>query len=136
MLKQHPRQVKIVFKHYPLRNHAWALPAAKAAVVADHHGKFWEFHDLLLKNYNKLDESKIEEIAASLGLDPNALKEEMNTPQVTDKVNADLKNGREAGVRGTPTVFINGVALRNLSERGFQRGISEALRELEDKGNN
>lgn len=135
VLKQYPQQVKVVFKHYPLRNHAWALPAARAAVAAGNHGKFWEFHDLLFKNYNKLSDGKIEEIAASLGLDSHALKKEMKTPQVNDRINADLQNGKDAGVHGTPTVFVNGLVLRNVSLRGFQRSINEALSQLQKSVN-
>ena len=135
MLKQHPRQVKVVFKHYPLSRHTWALPAAQAATAAGNHGKFWEFHDLLLKNHNKLSDDKIEEIAVSLGFDPRELKKEMKAPQITDRINADMQNGREAGVRGTPTVFINGIVLRNKSLRGFQRGIDEAFRQLQSAAN-
>ncbi len=129
VLKQYPRQVKVVFKHYPLRSHAYALPAARAAVVAGNHGKFWEFHDLLFKNYNNLSDSKIEEIAVSLGLDSRALKKEMEAPQVTDRINADVQNGRQVGVRGTPTVFIDGIALRDKSIKGFTQGIKEALKQ-------
>lgn len=135
VLKKYPRQVKVVFKHYPLRKHAWALPAAQAATAAGNHGKFWEFHDLLFKNYNKLSHGKIEEIAVSLGLDSRALKEEMKSPKIADRINADLHNGKRAGVRGTPTVFINGILLRDKSIRGFERGIKTALGQHQNRAN-
>jgi protein-disulfide isomerase len=135
VLEKYPRQVKVVFKHYPLRKHAWAFPAARAATAAGNHGKFWEFHDLLFKSYNKLSDSKIEEIAISLGLDSRELKEEMKAPKIADRINADLRNGREAGVRGTPTVFIDGVLLRSKSIRGFERGIKAALRQHQNRAN-
>lgn len=135
VLKQHPRQVKIVFKHYPLRRHTWALPAAQAAAAAGNHGKFWEFHDLLFKNYNKLSDSKIDEIAVSLGLDSRALKEEMKAPGIADRIDADIRNGKLSGVHGTPTVFIDGVVLRNNSPRGFEQGIQRALRQHQNRAN-
>jgi protein-disulfide isomerase len=135
VLKQHPRQVKVVFKHYPLRRHTWALPAAQAATAAGNHGKFWEFHDLLFKNYNKLSDSKIEEIAVSVGLDSRALKEEMKAPRIADRIDADVHNGKAAGVRGTPTVFIDGVVLRDKSKRGFEQGIRKALRQHQNRAN-
>jgi protein-disulfide isomerase len=135
VLKQHPRQVKVVFKHYPLRRHTWALPAAQAATAAGNHGKFWEFHDLLFKNYNKLSDSKIEEIAVSVGLDSRALKEEMKAPRIADRIDADVHNGKSAGVRGTPTVFIDGVVLRDKSKRGFEQGIRKALRQHQNRAN-
>lgn len=135
VLKQYSRQVKVVFKHYPLRKHTWAFPAAQAAIAAGNHGKFWEFHDLLFKNYNNLSDGKIEEIAVSLGLDSRALKKEMKGPKIKDRINADLHNGKEAGVRGTPTVFIDGVVLRDKSIRGFERGIKAALRQHQKAAN-
>lgn len=135
VLKKYPRQVKVVFKHYPLRRHTWAFPAAQAAIAAGNHGKFWEFHDLLFKSYKNLSDSKIEEIAVSLGLDSSALKEEMKSPKIADRINADLQNGKQAGVRGTPTVFIDGVLLRDKSIRGFERGIKAALRQHQNRAN-
>ena len=131
VVKHYPKQVKVVFKFFPLRSHSHALTAAKAALVAGNHGKFWEFHDQLFKNYRNLNDNKIDEIAVSLGLDPKKMKEEMKSPQVEERINADKKTGQEAGVRGTPTVFINGIALRDKSVRGFEIGISKALDELQ-----
>ena len=78
-----------------------------------------DFLRIQLKSYNKLSDSKIEEIAVSLGLDSRALKEEMKAPKIADTINADLNNGKEAGVRGTPTVFIDGAVLRDISIRGY-----------------
>jgi protein-disulfide isomerase len=136
VLKKYPQHVKVVFKHYPLRRHTWAFPAAQATIAAGNHGKFWEFHDLLFKSYNKLSDSKIEEIAVSLGLDAHALKEEMKSPGIADRINTDLHNGKQAGVRGTPTVFIDGIVLRDKSIRGFDRGIKAALRQHQNTANN
>ncbi len=135
VLKQYPRQVKVVFKHYPLRKHKLAFPAAQASIAAGNHGKFWEFHDLLFKNYSKLSHRKIEEIAVALGLDASALKEEMKAPQIADRINADLQNAKEAGVRGTPTVFINGIVLRDKTLKGFQREIKKALGRHQNSAN-
>ena len=60
--------MKLVFKNFPLRNHKFARPAAIAALAANKQGKFWELHDQLYKNYNKLNEQKIREIAQQVGL--------------------------------------------------------------------
>jgi protein-disulfide isomerase len=69
VLEKYPHDVKIVFKNYPLRNHKFAMKAAIAALAAGSEGKFWEFHDELFKNYNKLNDQKIREIALGLGFD-------------------------------------------------------------------
>jgi protein-disulfide isomerase len=60
----------------------------------------------------------------------------MSDPAIKAQIDADLNNGNSAGVRGTPTVFINGKLLRDKSLKGFQRQISEQLTQLKagDKG--
>jgi protein-disulfide isomerase len=130
VLEQYPQQVKVVFKHFPLRSHKYAFKAAQASMAADKQGKFWEFHDLLFKNYNRLNDQKINEIRTSLNLDADQFQREMSDPAIKNLINADLRNGTAAGVRGTPTVYINGKVLRDKSLHGFQRQINQALTEL------
>lgn len=128
VLEQYPNQVKLVFKNFPLRNHKFAMPAAIAALAAAKQGKFWEFHDLLFKNYNHLNEQKIKEIAQQLNLDMEKFENDQKDPKIRAMINQDLVEGNRAGVRGTPTVFINGRLLRNRSTAGFQELIEKALK--------
>jgi len=136
VLEQYPQQVKVVFKHFPLQSHKFAYKAAQATMAADKQGKFWEFHDLLFKDYNNINDQKIEEIRASLNLDADQFQREMLDPGIKAQIDADLRNGNSAGVRGTPTVFINGKLLRDKSLRGFHQQINQELTQLkaEDKG--
>lgn len=127
VLEKNPNQVKLVFKNFPLRNHKFAMPAAIAALAAEKQGKFWEFHDLLFENYNRLNEEKIKEIAQRLNLDMEKFEKDQKDPQIRAMINRDLAEGNQAGVRGTPTVFINGRLLRNRSMAGFQELIEKAL---------
>ena len=105
-------------------------------MAADKQGKFWEYHDLLFKDYNNINDQKIEEIRTSLNLDADQFQREMLDPGIKAQIDADLRNGNSAGVRGTPTVFINGKLLRDKSLRGFQQQISQELRQQKagDKG--
>ena len=130
VLERYPNQVKLVFKNFPLiRNHKFAMPAAIAALAAEKQGKFWEFHDLLFKDYNRLNEQKIEEIAQQLKLNMEKFDKDRKDPQIMAMINRDIAEGNQAGVRGTPTVFINGRLLRNRSKAGFQELIEKALKE-------
>ena len=129
VLEKYPNQVKLVFKNFPLRNHQFAMQAAIAALAAEKQGKFWEFHDLLFKDYNHLNEQKIEEIAQQLKLNMEKFDKDRKDPQIMAMINRDLAEGNQAGVRGTPTVFINGRLLRNRSMAGFQELIEKALKE-------
>ena len=106
------------------------MKAAVAALAAGSQGKFWEFHDLLFKNYNRLSDQKIQEIAQTVGLNMEEFEKKMNDPAVKQKVNQDFSDGRQAGVRGTPTVFINGIRLRDRSLQGFQAAIDRQLQHL------
>jgi len=124
----------MVFKHFPLRNHKYAYKAAQATMAAHKQGKFWEFHDLLFKDYKNLNDQKVEEIRAGLNLDPDQFKRDMQAADVKAQIEADLRNGSSAGVRGTPTIFINGKLVRDRSLKGFQRQIDRELRQLEAKG--
>ena len=99
-------------------------------MAAGKQGKFWEFHDLLFKDYNKLNDQKVTEIRTSLNLDADQFQREMLEPAIKAQIDADLRNGNSAGVRGTPTVFINGKLLRDKSLKGFQRQINQELAQL------
>jgi protein-disulfide isomerase len=128
VLEKNPNQVKLVFKNFPIRNHKFAMPAAVAALAAGKQGKFWEFHDLLFKDYNRLNEQKVNEIAQKLKLDIKKFEKDRKDPRIIELIRRDILEGNQAGVRGTPTIFINGRLLRNRSPAGFQELIEKALK--------
>jgi protein-disulfide isomerase len=128
VLEKYPNEVKLVFKNFPLRNHKSAMPAAIAALAAEKQGKFWEFHDLLFKNFNRLNARKVKEIAQQLNLDMEKFDKDQQDPQIRAMINRDLSEGNRVGVRGTPAVFINGRLLRNRSMTGFQALIEKSLK--------
>jgi len=133
VLEKNPDNVKVVFKNFPLRNHKFAMKAAIAALAAASDGKFWEFHDELYKNYNQLSDEKIREIALGLGFDQAEFEKKMNDPKIAAQIRQDLNDGAQAGVRGTPTIFINGRLLKNRTLQGFQAVIDKELQKLGKK---
>jgi protein-disulfide isomerase len=130
VLEKYPQDVKVAFKNFPLKNHKFAMKAAVAALAAESQGKFWEFHDLLFKNYNKLNDQKIQEISLTVGLNQEEYEKKKKDPAIERKVGQDLSEGRRAGVRGTPTIFVNGKRLRDRSLKGFQAAIDKELQKL------
>lgn len=128
VVKQYPEAVKLVFKHFPLRNHKHAVKAALASMAAEKQGKFWEFHDLLFANYNQLSDEKIEEIAQTLNLDMERFKTDMQDPALVNTIRQDIMQAVNAGVRGTPTLFVNGKRLQDRSMEGFQEAIEKELK--------
>ena len=128
MLGQYPNDVKLVFKNFPLtRIHKSAMNAAIAALAANQQGKFWEFHSELFKNYNKLNDEKFNEIAQSLGLNMDQFTQDMKNPALAAMVQRDLQDGVKAGVRGTPSIFVNGRTLKQRSLAGFKQVIEAEL---------
>ena len=106
------------------------MKAAVAALVAESQGKFWEFHDLLFKNYNKLNDQKIQEISLAVGLNQEEYEKKKKDPAIERKVRQDFLEGRQAGVRSTPTIFINGRRLKDRSLKGFQAAIDKELQKM------
>jgi len=126
--QQYPERVKIVFKNYPLRMHPFARQAAIAALAANEQGQFWPFHDRLFQNYNRLNAQKVEAIRKELDLDPEKFQASMNDPALQEQILDDLQQGTAAGVRGTPSVYVNGRKMPyRLSLEGFRKAIDEAL---------
>ena len=103
------------------------MNAAIGAMAAHHQGKFWEFHTELFKNYNKLNDAKFDEIATNLGLDMDQFKQDMQNPALAGLVQRDLKDGVAVGVRGTPSIFVNGRQLKQRSLAGFKAVINAEL---------
>jgi protein-disulfide isomerase len=111
-----PDTVRFVFKDFPLRSHPNALPAALAARCAGAQGRYWEYHDLLFVGQPDLARDHLLGYARRLGLDASAFTEQ--------------REGREAGVRATPTFFINQRKIEGaLPLEEFRDAIKQALRD-------
>jgi protein-disulfide isomerase len=101
-------RVRMVWKNFPLPFHDNAAPAAEAAMAAAAQGKFWEMHDKLFADPQRLDRATYEKYAAELGLDLPRFKADLDAQKYKDQIQTDIRAGEAAGVRGTPAVFING----------------------------
>ncbi|MBW2107119.1 MAG: thioredoxin domain-containing protein [Deltaproteobacteria bacterium] len=127
VLEKYPKEVKLVVKNFPLRNHRYSRKAAVAALAADRQGKFWAFHDALFEDFSALSEKKIEELAQKLALDSKQFHRDVKDPKLQARIGRDIQDGRQAGVRGTPTVFINGRRLKQRTLTGFSAVIEKEL---------
>jgi protein-disulfide isomerase len=131
VVDKYTEKIRVVFKNYPIRSHQYAEKAALAALAADRQGKFWEFHDLLFADYRNLDDEKVREFARELNLDMEKFESDWSDPRLSAHIQTDTRQGSQAGVRGTPTVFINGRRLKDRSLEGFSKMIDEALKETQ-----
>ena len=119
--------MKIVYKNFPLRNHKYATTAAVAALAAGRQGKFWQFHDELYLIYKEINDEKILEIAQKLALDLEQFETDIKDPAIRQMVQQDYQEGLQNGVKGIPTVYINGKRLRARSLNDFQIAIDKEL---------
>ncbi len=101
-------KVQLVFRQFPLNFHQFAQKAAEASLCADEQGKFWEMHDAMFAKQDELSVDKLKERAASLGVKADQFNSCLDSGKFASRVADDLKAGSEAGVSGTPALFING----------------------------
>jgi Na+/H+ antiporter NhaA len=122
--QQYGPQLRVVFRHYPLREiHPHAVPAALVAEAAADAGRFWEMHDMLFANQRALTDLDLADYAAQLHVEP---WEDINRHR--DRVQEDVESGFRNGVRGTPSFFVNGIRYQGpLSLTGFITAIDRAL---------
>jgi protein-disulfide isomerase len=128
VLEQYPENVKVVHKNFPLKSHKYSRQAAAAVIAADRQGKFWEFHDLLFRNYKQLSAQKIRDISVILGMDTERFQNDLKDPQIQGIIDQEISEAARLGVNSTPTVFINGKRLRDRRLVGFQTLIEKELK--------
>jgi protein-disulfide isomerase len=106
--------VRFAFRHFPLTEiHPHALSAAAAAEAAALQGRFWNMHELLFHRQKALDDDDLRRYAAELGLDVARFDSDRSGAGVLARVRRDVDSGIASGqVRGTPTLFIDGVVHR------------------------
>ena len=121
-------RIRFVYRHYPLKNHPQARPAAEAAQCANEQGKFWPFHNLLFGTPGHLADAELKTAAASVGVDPAAFNACVDSHKYSADVDADIAAGDDAGVSGTPAFYINGRVLSGAQPfEAFKALIDEEL---------
>lgn len=109
LTKKYGSNLMYVYKNLPLPFHTEAMPSAKAALAAGKQGKFYEYHDKLFENQEKLGEDLYVRVAKELGLDMNKFNADRNSKEIEDKIQADLTQANSLGFNGTPGFALNGV---------------------------
>lgn len=134
MLEQYGEQLRFEYKQFPLppRIHPFAMQAAMAAEAAGQQGKFFEYHDLLFANQDTWAKAAVPtsyfiQYASDLGLDLDLFKLHMRSSVLRDRINADLAEGQELAITGTPTFFLNGEKMEIESYLDFAKQIAYAI---------
>ena len=100
--------VRFVYKFMPLSMHPHGEIAARAAIAAQAQGKFWEMHHELFANGSRLEESDLQGYARAIGLDVDRFLADEHSPATSARLEADRHLAEDLGVKGTPTIFVNG----------------------------
>ena len=132
---EYGKQLQIVFHHFPLTKiHKNAMNAARAAEAARNQGKFWEMHDRLYRNQNAwkdVDDPRpmFIQYARDLGLNTDRFTRDLDSPDVEQRIAADMQKGTSIGITGTPTLLIDGNMLRYeaTTPDGVRQGINFML---------
>jgi protein-disulfide isomerase len=114
-------RARLVFKHFPLSGHERAKPAAVACEAAHAQGKFWKMADVVFANQTELSDTDILAYAQQAGLDMDRFKADMKKAEMAASVDRDRSEGVDAGVEGTPAVFVNG---RFVNDRLFGGSVA------------
>jgi protein-disulfide isomerase len=131
VLAEFPGKVRLAFKDFPLAFHEGALPAAEAARCAAEHGRFWEYHDLLFMAQPAFSRADLLAYAERLGLPRAGFAACLDGGRHREAVRSDVAEGRAAGVRGTPTFFVNGRRFVGAHPvEAFREAVQDALADL------
>ena len=127
-IKNHPGKVRLVLKNLPLSIHPDSALAHQAALAAGEQGRFWEMHDLLFANNNKIKLPDLLHYAQQLHLDVPRFQKALESGRFRHVIEDDLAMAHGLGISATPTFFINGSSfVGQLSADKLNAAIDEAL---------
>ncbi len=101
-------KVRLVIKNYPYKYRDYSHIAAEASLAAGDQGRYWEMHDILLKNSPKLDRESLIRYAREIGLDVKAFASCLDMMKHASLIERDKKLAVSLDIYNTPTFFING----------------------------
>ena len=127
-------QAQLVFYDFPLSSHPNAFLAARAAHCARDQERFWDYQDMLFGRQSDWGSSRspadvLTAYAEQLGLDVDAFENCLRSDRYAELVTANALVGERLGVRGTPTVYINGRSVGNAwnDADAMRRLVEQAL---------
>ena len=121
--------MRLVYRDFPLPSHSLAMPAHEAARCAGDQRRYWAYHDVLFERQPRFERQDLVEYAINLNLDRERFERCLDGHKFRAAVEADFAEGRELGVRSTPTFLINGKPLVGAQPiENFRAAIDDALR--------
>jgi protein-disulfide isomerase len=127
-------QARLIYRHFPFLGDE-SMQAARASMCAAEQDRFWEYHDVLFANWNGENKGaykneKLQAFASAVSLDMDAFTTCMNEDRYQSVIDQDYSLGKERGVKGVPSVYVNGKIVSPgyiPSVKDMQKAIDEAL---------
>ncbi len=127
-MAEYPGKIKLVLKNYPYRYRDYSHLAAEALLAAGDQGKYWEMHDIMIKNSPKLDRNSLIRYAGELNLDIKKFSSDLDTMKHRALIKEDEDLAVAMDLYNTPTFFINGrKVIGNRPYEYLQKIIEEEL---------
>lgn len=106
---KYPEKFQYIYRDFPIAEiHPLAQKAAEAAECAADQGQFWQYHDKLYQNQYDLSLERFRQFAGELNLNETVFRNCLDDGTQKEEIQKDYADGLAAGVRGTPTFFLNG----------------------------
>lgn len=125
----HPKDVAIVFRHFPLTYHQHAYPAARASECAARQGRFSEMYEVLYSHQSALGTKPLNEFAIDANVsDTAAFGRCVSQNERMAEIDSDIETGRKLGVSATPGILINDLLYSGaLTEATIEKLVMERL---------
>lgn len=136
-VRERASRVKLFYKPFPIESHPGALDAAQAAEWARARDLFWPMHDGLFESpHAAASRDDLADLARELGADPADLRAALEGKRHLKAVRDSQAEARAAGIRGTPTLFLNGrmLILSDFSEEGLEETLADEEEWLRHRG--
>ena len=117
------KDIKVIFKHFPLSFHQMAKKTAKVSYCLNKQGKFWQFHDKVFANQKDLNDKNLENWVKELKINQDEYKKCLNDPNTEKAITDSISEGMKIGVKGTPSLYLNGVQINAMSKESINNAI-------------
>jgi protein-disulfide isomerase len=107
-MEEYPGKIRLFLKNYPYRYRDYSYLAAEALLAAGDQGKYWEMHDIMIKNSPTLDRDSLIRYAGELNLDLKKFTSDLDSMKHKTLIDEDGNLAVAMDLYNTPTFFING----------------------------
>lgn len=128
VVKETAGKVRLVMRDFPLTQHSEAFKAAEAAEAAREQQKYWEYIHVLMQNQTALEVEKLKSYAGEIGLDRARFDDALDSGKFAAMVQRDVEEGMKLGLKGTPSLFINGRRVTVKTYEELKATVDAALR--------